>query len=126
MNKVHVMSLMLGDGIFEIGFLETRNQAKEAGMTQSIQLMERNYPIQIEEIRQSLLELIDLGLTEIRNPPAMFVENPRERLAQAVQEGPREEMEGQLQMPDELLPKAKDEIPDGETKEAYRSDPDYK
>lgn len=77
-KEVIITSLILGDEILEIAYLERRDQADRVGLTKSIVMERRIVAEEAAEIHSILEEIIDKGLLEIRNPAPSL--NPRDRI----------------------------------------------
>lgn len=77
-KDVVITSIMFNESAIEISYLEIRDQSEHAGLIKTL-LLERNKFPAVEEIHDDVVELVDSGLLEIRNPAKSL--NPRERLS---------------------------------------------
>lgn len=69
MNDVKFQSMMMGDRVTELSYIEGRDRA-DAGMLVRTAVIHNNaVPDELAEIESALLELLDRWLTIMRNPP---------------------------------------------------------
>lgn len=77
-GEVIVTSISFSEAAVEIQFLERRDQSEKAGLMKSMVLDRATFSRQIDEIEDNVVDLVDDGLLEIRNPEASL--DPRKRI----------------------------------------------
>lgn len=73
-----VTGISFSDTTVEITYFEKKDQGNRAGLMKNIIIQNDVVNEHLEELLDMLNDMVDLGLTEIRNPPETL--NPRQRL----------------------------------------------
>ena len=68
-DEVIVTAVQFGDEGVEISYFEKRDQGNKVGVFKTMVMSTVGLEEQIEEINDSILELIDHGALTLRNPP---------------------------------------------------------
>lgn len=76
---VIVTGVQFGDEGIEISYFEKRDQGSKVGIFKNMVLATTGIEEQIEEIVQSLEDIVDHGLVTLRNPPQR-ISGARERI----------------------------------------------
>lgn len=66
---VYPNSIMFSENAVEISFIEARDQTPKAGMVKTLILDKSLFGTMITELEDLVVDLIDAGLIEIRQPP---------------------------------------------------------
>lgn len=88
-REVVPSAIMFNDSAVEITFIELRDQSERAGLMKTLVLERARFAPAVNEILDDIVDLIDKGLLEIRNPETSL--DPRRRIGSKKASEPNEE-----------------------------------
>lgn len=69
MDGVAVSSVMFGDGVLNIQYVEGREQTRTVMVSRSMSIDMEAIPEKVEQLAELLEDIVDEGLVLLRNPP---------------------------------------------------------